>query len=282
MRKLSFQDKDFINYFYRKSGAELGYNSFTGTLSVAHGHNNEVYLESLEDSLFYIEVNPEDNSKNLIPIFLGSQLKSRIGKVKEYVHDEKIDSVSYIDHSFVGDLSTVLSLKPDSDSEHEAICPIERFRDFKGIDSHNSPKRQANIFFRDNDYSFSLYNPKNDGSIVKLIENWEKESPHPTDGCDLRITNFFIKDFDNLGIIGFNLLIDGEVAAYTFGEKINHKTFISYTMKANRKYQGAYQAFWNLICSHPILGDIDFINNTNLTDIPSLRESKLRLKPEKM
>jgi len=177
MRKLSFQDKDFINYFYRKSGAELGYNSFTGTLSVAHGHNNEVYLESLEDSLFYIEVNPEDNSKNLIPIFLGSQLKSRIGKVKEYVHDEKIDSVSYIDHSFVGNLSTVLSLKPDSDSEHEAIYPLERFRYFKRIDSQ---KRQANIFFRNNDYSFSLYDPRNDSSIVRLVEGWEKESSHPT------------------------------------------------------------------------------------------------------
>lgn len=279
MKKLSLGDKELINSFYEKSQIELGYCSFTGEISVSHGHGYEVYHEFLEDSLFYIEEDPSDRGRNLVPVFIGKELMDKPELIRQYIHDERINSFSYIDRSFVRSLESTLKLEPDSESEHEVIYPIGRFRDFKEIDSQ---RRQANIFFRNNNYNFSPYDGRNSDLILKLAEHWERTSAHPTDGCDTKITKFFTENFNKLGILGFNLLVNDNVEGYIFGEKINHRTFVIYSIKANRKFKGIYQALFNLVCSHPSFEDVDFINNTNLTEVEGLRESKLRLKPSKM
>ncbi len=281
MKRLSLEDKGVVDSFYRRAPTELGYLSFAGEISVNHGHRNNVYYEVLGDSLFYIEESPEDGERTLIPVFLEQELASRPGLIRGYMEAEGISSVAYVDSAFVKSLEKTLKLHPDSDSEHEAIYPIERFSEFKGVDSQ---RRQANIFFRNNfyAYSFSPYDRENGSSLIQLAKDWERDSQHPTEGCDVRIAEFFVKNSSALGILGFNLLMDREVAAYAFGEKIKDNTFVIYAIKANRKFRGIYQAFWNLMCSSPELESIQFINNTNLTDVQGLRESKLRLKPERM
>jgi hypothetical protein len=277
MNKLALADIDIIDDFYKKSGSELAYNSFTGTYAIALGHKENIYYDIINDDVcFYITIDTKTNTKSIIPLYLGEDPAYGTTLLKEYCTINNINSGTYVDKKYVKYLENFLKLKPAEEAEHEALYPIERYREFKDIDNQ---KRSANIFFKNNKYKLLTYTDSYKSIVNKISEDWEENSLHPTDSCDSIITIFFTEHHKTLPLLGFVLLVNGKPAAYLFGEKINNSTFVIYIIKADRKIKGIYQAFQNLVFSHNDLTEIRFINGTNLTKIKGLRESKLNLKP---
>ena len=279
MKEATLDDLDVINNFYKMSGSKLGYNSFVGTYATCLGHKENLYYEIIGDICFYIIGDPADIERVVVPLTLGAQPHKGAFAIVKYCKENDISYGTYIDSSFVDYFKSLCEIHPETESEHEVIYPVERFRTFKNIDAQ---KRRANIFLRNNNYTCVPFHPSLKNDVMRIVDDWEKKSIHPTNLCDNIITEFFSDFYNQLPIKGFVLYIDKKPVAFLFGEFINNKTFVLYIVKGDRAVIGVYQALYHLVCSSEDLRDIDFINGTNLTDIEGLKESKLRLKPLKI
>ncbi len=280
MKQVTLQDAKIINDFYKKSDSELGYNSFIGTYSTCLGHGEKLFYEIIEDVCFYILGEETDPEKNIVPLYLGVRPNKGATIIKEYSLKHKIQYGSYIDKQYVPHIEAVgIKMSPAHEAAHEALYPVERFKTFQNI---SNAKRQAHLFLKGNTFKFVPYKEEYANQVIKIAQEWERETSHPTDGCDVVITKFFTEIYDSLPALGFVLLVDNKVIAYLFGEVINHQTFIINAVKAKKEYKGVYQALYHLVSKVPALQDVQYINGTNLTEVPGLRESKLRLKPSRL
>ncbi len=90
--------------------------------------------------------------------------------------------------------------------------------------------------------------------------------------------------FSELGIMGGLIRLDGEVIAYTMGEKLNSDTFVTHIEKAFGEIQGAYQMinreFAALIQEN--YPQLIYVNREEDMGFEGLRKAKLSYHPDKM
>ena len=85
--------------------------------------------------------------------------------------------------------------------------------------------------------------------------------------------------FEEIGGIGGVLRIDGEVVAFTFGERLNDNTFDTHFEKAYSDIRGAYPMI-NQLVAKTLLSDYEFINREDDVGSEGLRSAKLSYHPE--
>lgn len=85
--------------------------------------------------------------------------------------------------------------------------------------------------------------------------------------------------FDELGLSGGVLRVDGRVVAFTLGSPINETTFGVHIEKANRDYDGSYTMINKLFAS-TIPEQYVYVNREEDLGLEGLRKAKLSYKPE--
>ena len=85
--------------------------------------------------------------------------------------------------------------------------------------------------------------------------------------------------FDNLGLRGGILRIQGEIVAYTFGERISDRLFCTHVEKAVSDIRGAYPMINREFARNTIAG-YELVNREEDLGIPGLRKAKESYKPE--
>lgn len=90
--------------------------------------------------------------------------------------------------------------------------------------------------------------------------------------------NTFFSHFDELGLFGGVIRIDGKVEAFTIGERLNSNTICVHIEKANTEFQGIYPAINNEFCK-AFAEDVQYINREEDMGIEGLRKSKLSYNP---
>ena len=89
---------------------------------------------------------------------------------------------------------------------------------------------------------------------------------------------YALNHFDELGLIGGALLVDGKVIAFTFGAPINHDTFGVHVEKADVDYEGAYTVINQEFASR-LPEQFTYVNREEDLGIPGLRKAKLSYNP---
>ena len=84
--------------------------------------------------------------------------------------------------------------------------------------------------------------------------------------------------FDQLGLTGGAIWIDGQIAAFSFGMPINYNTFGVHIEKANTAFDGIYAVINQQFASH-IPEQYIYINREEDLGIPGLRKAKLSYYP---
>ena len=85
--------------------------------------------------------------------------------------------------------------------------------------------------------------------------------------------------FDELGLSGGILRVDGRVVAFTLGSPINETTFGVHIEKADRDYEGSYTMI-NKLFSSTIPEQYVYVNREEDLGLEGLRKAKLSYKPE--
>lgn len=171
-----------------------------------------------------------------------------------------IDDRDYADYIYLRtDLATLAGKKYQSKRNH-----INRFR-------NTYPNHQ-----------YIPITPEHIQECMKLEAEWYKvngDEDQEGTGHERQAIIYALHHFDELGLSGGILRVDGKIIAFTFGMPINQKTFGVHVEKADTTIEGAY-AMINYEFARHIPEQYIYINREEDLGIEGLRKSKLSYHPE--
>lgn len=138
--------------------------------------------------------------------------------------------------------------------------------------------------FYENEWSFEPMSSDNIPECLAMNELWRAENV--TDDSEdarsklteLDVVTRGLELFGELGYTGGVLRVEGEVQAFTFGERSAEDTFVVHVEKALRKYQGAYAAI-NREFVKSLGGKYRYIDREEDTGSENLRKAKKSYNP---
>lgn len=84
--------------------------------------------------------------------------------------------------------------------------------------------------------------------------------------------------FEELSLVGGVIRVNGEIAAFTFGEPASEDTFVVHVEKAYADMQGAYTIINQQFLEHEV-SEYQYVNREEDTGAEGLRKAKLSYKP---
>ena len=169
---------------------------------------------------------------------------------------------------------------PDTDS-FDYIYNASDLRDLPGGKYHKKRNHLKKI--NNYNFSFSALSPADfDDCITFAAKHYVAGGSFGESeiGEQFAINTFF-EHFETLELSGGVLRVDGEVAAFTIGEKINSDTVDVHIEKADKSIEGAYQAINNFYVKS-LPEDVLFINREEDMGLEGLRKSKQSYYPAYM
>lgn len=150
---------------------------------------------------------------------------------------------------------------------------------------YHGKRNHLNRFY-ENDWSFEPLTADNIAECKAMNERWRSEN---VDKCEMSevaeskreelcIVECSFKHYDELGYTGGVLRVNGEVQAFTFGERSSEDCFVVHVEKALREFQGAYTAI-NREFVKSLGGRYKYINREDDTGSEGLRKAKLSYHP---
>lgn len=164
--------------------------------------------------------------------------------------------------------------------DYEYIYLSEDLIELKG--RKYQPKRNHISFFcRSNRWQYEKIDRSNINECLAMSRRWlEKSAEEYREELEeeYRIIELFFAHYEELGLVGGLLRCDGEVIAYTFGEKMTEDMFCVHVEKAYADIRGAY-AMINRQFVLNELSEYKYINREDDTGAPNLRKAKLSYHP---
>ncbi|MGL4393133.1 MAG: DUF2156 domain-containing protein [Fusobacteriaceae bacterium] len=154
------------------------------------------------------------------------------------------------------------------------IYQVEDLAYLKGR-KYSKKKNKINQFMK-NDFVFENISSENIGEIKKYQDKWclskECQSNPSLKSEYFGLVNIF-DNFAELDLIGGMLKINGEIVAYTLGEKLTDEILLLHTEKADEDCNGSYQAINSIFLEKNGLS-FKFVNREDDAGIEGLRKAK--------
>ncbi len=182
---------------------------------------------------------------------------------------EKLDSVFPMEYKFY-----------PSRNSFDYIYKISDLANLAGKKYHS--KRNHISYFKNNyNWSYEEINSQNLDDCIAMNEKWyEMNVDRDPDGIEAEreVLKIAFENFSRFGFLGGILRIDGEVVAFTFGEKLNDNTFDTHFEKAFSSIRGSYPMI-NMLFAQNTLKDFKYVNREDDVGSEGLRKAKLSYNP---
>lgn len=132
------------------------------------------------------------------------------------------------------------------------------------------------------DHEYTPITPDKIQECMELEAKWCKANDcdkQEGTGNERRALTYALEHFEELGLTGGILYVNGEIAAFTFGMPINKETFGVHVEKADTNIEGAYTMI-NYEFANRIPEQYTYINREEDLGIEGLRKAKLSYQPE--
>lgn len=142
-------------------------------------------------------------------------------------------------------------------------------------------RNHVNKFKRTYNYEYTPITPDRIQECLELEAIWCKANncdQHEGTGNERRALVYALRHFDELGLMGGILHVDGKIVAFTFGMPINQDTFGVHVEKADTSIDGAYAMIDHEFAKH-IPEQYIYINREEDLGIEGLRKAKLSYQP---
>lgn len=145
------------------------------------------------------------------------------------------------------------------------------------------PKRNHVNRFKKNypDYEYLPITPDRIQECLELEAKWclaNNCDQHEGTGNERRALVYALHHFDELGLTGGMIRVNGQTVAFTFGMPINQDTFGIHVEKADTSIEGAY-AIINYEFANHIPEQYTYLNREEDLGIEGLRKAKLSYQP---
>lgn len=259
-------------------------NGSEGVFATMFIWNEYYHLETAQDDeFFYIRFNIKGKAPAyFFPVGNGN-LKIAIKKLEEYSRgrNEKLKFMLVSEEN----KNKLNELYPDKFSfESNRNCAdyvylTEKMISLSGKKLH-SKKNHLNYFLQNYNFEYKSVETKEllDMCADKAYELINKKEKN-TNSFELGAMERYFNNYFDLSQKGAVLMIDNEIAAMTFGEKLNENMALIQIELADDNFRGAYQAINKLFCEKE-WSDLKYVNREEDMGIEGLRKAKLSYKPE--
>lgn len=280
---ITIEDKEIITSFTLPGNYRNCDYSFANICSWSFLYDSEY---AVVDGFLLIRFKIEDKTRVAYMTPAGK------GDLKHAVELLEADSLQH------GHPLCILGVTPDSKEELEKYLPgsfvyiPERdyfdyiyLRDdlalLKGK-KYQSKRNHINNFNKSYAYTYIPITPELVPECLQLECKWYKANETEEAAEDLsyerRSMIYALNHFDQLGLIGGALCVEGQIVAFTYGAPINHNTFGVHVEKADVNYEGAY-AVINKEFASRLPEQYIYVNREEDLGIPGLRQAKLSYSP---
>lgn len=139
--------------------------------------------------------------------------------------------------------------------------------------------------FKDNpDWTYEKIAGNNIAECLEMEKEWiqlDVNKDNPSIQAEYKAVKSALENFDELGLIGGLLRIQGKVVAFTIGEQLNQDTLVVHIEKAYPDIQGAYPMINQQFLIHEGAG-YKYVNREEDTGSPGLRKAKMSYRPATM
>lgn len=147
-----------------------------------------------------------------------------------------------------------------------------------------SKRNHINRFNRENDWKYiSLHGEKEYVKECKaLLKMWMKvngDDEDPAEDFDMQAANLMLDNFEYLGLEGSIICVDGDIAAFTIGERLTEDTFVVHIEKARTDIHGAYTIVNQQLVENE-LSEYTYVNREEDMGIENLRKAKMSYYPD--
>ena len=169
----------------------------------------------------------------------------------------------------------------ESRDNFDYIYSVEKMANLSGKKYHG--KRNHISYFENNfDWSYEEMNKDNIQECLDFSGYWNITNAEKIEtGTDkeLEAIHKVLAHFDELGLVGGILRVQGDVVAYTFGEPISDGLFCTHVEKAAADIRGAYPMI-NREFARNTINKYEYVNREEDLGIEGLRRAKESYYPE--
>lgn len=145
-----------------------------------------------------------------------------------------------------------------------------------------SKRNHVNKFYKTyTDYEYAPITVNRISECLRLEEEWCRANNCGQQnglGNERKSLTYALNHFDELGLTGGILYVNGKIAAFTFGMPINQETFGIHVEKADTQIEGAYNIINQEFARH-IPEQYIYLNREEDLGIEGLRKAKLSYQP---
>lgn len=285
-RDLKLEDKELINTYFRKGQYNNSECTFTNMFIW-----RECYAVqwAIVDGLLVVKPGQADDSWILPPLgdYAACDLKAVLLKVRDYFAAlGKPLMLRAVTESFKTVLEEtcpgMFELEEERDLE-DYLYNGDDLRELKGRKYHSKRNHLSN--FRKNypDYEYQPLTADMLEDVWEYINLWCKQKEcsgkfSPGLICEKQAIREALDHFGELDYKGAVIRLNGQIEAFTMGEKINDETVVIHVEKANGTINGLYSAINQEFLLHQ-WPDVAFVNREEDTGDEGLRKAKMSYHP---
>lgn len=279
-RKISIDDKVIYDKYRSKCEINASEGAFATVFIWDEFYNATV---ADDDEFFYIRFNKKNTAPEfLFPVGIGD-VKSALRKI-EAVCEERGESLKFalltkeqadIVTDFFGDAAQVVSDRDCADY----VYLTEKMINLSGKKLH-SKKNHLNYFLQNYNFEFVEVSggellDKCAEKAYQLVNSKEKNR----NSYEIGAMHSYFENFDALDQKGCAIIIDGAVAAMSFGERLCDDCALIQIELADDAFRGAYQAINKLFLEN-YWSEFKYVNREEDMGIDGLRKAKMSYRPE--
>ncbi len=239
-------------------------------LEIAFAHGCLVTKSGKKGKVNYCFPQGDGDRKKIIEELMKEESLSFYGLLESDVH--------FVEREFPGKFE----FRENRDSA-DYIYLVEDMAELKGKKFH-SKRNHLKFFEKHYNWIYEKLTEENLPDCIRMTEKWIEENEDKIeDGVDteLDVIKRAFDYFRPLGFTGGVIRVDGEVVAWTLGEKLSEDTFCTHFEKAFSSMRGAYPII-NREFAKNELSSYTFVNREEDMGLEGLRKAKLSYKPVKL
>ncbi len=278
----SLQDREWVTDIFSKRQTDCCEYCFGNIYMWSEIYDNKI---ACEDGIF-ISGDFTERPVFCYPVGTGDK-KSVIKRIIEFSKNLSEPLIFY--GLTEADKNELNMLFPDEftiSEERDAFDYLYRTEDLALLAGrkYHSKRNHISYFESTFDWKYEPIDENNINQCILLNEHWEKlnKQKNPDEiSHEHKAIQKALADYFTLGLEGGILTIEGEIAAFTFGERLNDNTFCTHVEKAYSDIRGAYQMI-NRELARQLIGRYEYINREDDTGSEGLRTAKLSYHPHRL
>lgn len=235
------------------------------------------------DNDIFVSVDFTDDPAFCYPVGNGDK-KAVIGRIIEYTKKLSKPLLFYgLSQDDKNELESFFPDEFDFGEDRDFFDYLYRTEELATLAGRKYHSKRNHISYFENTFDWK-YEPISENNIEQcklLNDHWEKlnREKNPDEISEEHIAiKKALENYFDLGFEGGVLTIQGEIVAFTFGEKLSDNTFCTHVEKAYTDIRGAYQMI-NRELARQLLGKYEYINREDDTGSEGLRTAKLSYHP---